>query len=62
MVSKNISWEEFYNMLEAENPTITEVKATVPDEHSDSDSPLKELENIFSIGLQLEKIYFHTMI
>ena len=36
-----ISWEEVYNMLEAENPTITEVKATVLDEDSDSDSPLK---------------------
>ena len=37
-----LSWEEVYNFLEKEDPTVTEVKVTVLDEESDSDdNPLK---------------------
>ena len=39
-----------YNLIEAEKPTVTEVKATVLDEEesdSDSETPLKALANSF---------------
>ena len=45
-----LSWEDVYNFLEAEKPTITEVKVTVPDEEdsdSNSETSLKALANYF---------------
>ena len=45
-----LSWEEVYNFIEAEKPTVTEVKAIVPDEDdsdSNSETPLKALVNYF---------------
>ena len=45
-----LSWEEVYNLIERENPKVTEVKAIVPDEEdsdSDFETPLKALANSF---------------